>query len=112
MGDGLSSVLRAALDLKLGSSATIAYLPGEPGGHLIFFVGADNGTVYVQVVFFPVPGLPGRCRTNPTTAMAVMDAHADRPLAAARDRNSTRCDTSNGSFAAWNAVTCSAASCA
>jgi hypothetical protein len=54
VGDGLSSVLQAALDLKLGSSATIAYLSGEPGSHLIFFAGADNGTVYVQVVLFPV----------------------------------------------------------
>ncbi|MGI5149328.1 hypothetical protein ACQEVC_23715 [Plantactinospora sp. CA-294935] len=53
VGDGLGSVLQAALDLQLGSSATIAYLPGEPGGHLIFFAGAADDTVYVQIVLFP-----------------------------------------------------------
>lgn len=51
VGDGLGSVLQAALDLQGGSSSAIAFLPGEPGGTCLFFAGADLH-VYLQVVDF------------------------------------------------------------
>jgi hypothetical protein len=51
LGDALGGLLRAALDLDLGSSATIAVLLGEPGGYRIFFSGATR-EVYVQIVKF------------------------------------------------------------
>ncbi len=52
IGDGLRSLLRAALDLRLGSTATVAGLPGEPAGHVLQFTGAAED-VYVQIVFLP-----------------------------------------------------------
>lgn len=51
VGDGLGSVVRAANDLRLGSSSANAYLPSEPGGTWLFFGGA-NEEVYLQVVTF------------------------------------------------------------
>lgn len=51
IGDGLGSVLQAAIDLRLGSSSAIAFLPAEPGGTCLFFAGAE-ATVYLQVVNF------------------------------------------------------------
>ncbi|MCO1593799.1 hypothetical protein M8C17_01315 [Micromonospora sp. RHAY321] len=51
VGDGLGSVLQAALDLQGGSSSAIAFLPAEPGGTCLFFAGADS-LVYLQVVDF------------------------------------------------------------
>ncbi|GAA1778056.1 hypothetical protein GCM10009681_56380 [Luedemannella helvata] len=51
VGDGLGSVLQAAIDLQGGSSSAIAFLPGEPGGTCLFFAGADSD-VYLQVVQF------------------------------------------------------------
>lgn len=51
VGDGLGSVLQAALDLQGGSSSAIAFLPAEPGGTCLFFAGADSD-VYLQVVHF------------------------------------------------------------
>ena len=51
VGDGLGSVLQAALDLQVGSSSAIAFLPAEPGGTCLFFAAAAND-VYLQVVYF------------------------------------------------------------
>lgn len=51
VGDGLGSVLQAAVDLQLGSSSAIAFLPAEPGGTCLFFAGADTDA-YLQVVDF------------------------------------------------------------
>ncbi|QDY07741.1 hypothetical protein FJK98_11615 [Micromonospora sp. HM134] len=51
IGDGLGSVLQAALDLQGGSSSAIAFLPAEPGGTCLFFGGASS-CVYLQVVDF------------------------------------------------------------
>ena len=51
VGYGLGSLVRAAADLRLGSSSAIAYLPGEPGGTCLFFGGAGE-VVYLQVVHF------------------------------------------------------------
>ncbi len=51
LGNALDGLLLAALDLRLGSSATMAILLGEPGGHRIFFSGAEE-RVYVQIVRF------------------------------------------------------------
>lgn len=51
VGDGLRSVVQAAIDLRLGSSSAIAFLPAEPGGTCLFFGGADED-VYLQVVRF------------------------------------------------------------
>lgn len=50
--DGLRSLLRAALDLRLGSTATVAGLSGEPAGHVIVFAGAAED-VYIQIVHLP-----------------------------------------------------------
>lgn len=52
VGDGLGSVLQAAIDLRLGARSTIALLPDEPGGTYLFFGGA-NDDVYLQIVIFP-----------------------------------------------------------
>ncbi|WP_432191032.1 hypothetical protein [Streptomyces sp. bgisy027] len=52
VGDGLGSVVQAAIDLQLGSSSAIAFLPAEPAGTFLFFSGADEGVVYLQVVQF------------------------------------------------------------
>lgn len=52
VGDGLGSVLQAAIDLSLGAGSTIALLPDEPGGTYLFFGGA-NDDVYLQIVTFP-----------------------------------------------------------
>ncbi|WP_148308133.1 hypothetical protein [Actinoplanes friuliensis] len=51
VGDGLGSVLQAALDLQGGSSSAIAFLPAEPGGSCLFFGGASS-RVYLQIVDF------------------------------------------------------------
>lgn len=51
LGDGLGSLLQAALDLQLGSSATVALLQGEPAGTWFIFSGAAD-EVYVQIVQF------------------------------------------------------------
>ena len=51
VGDGLGSVLQAALDLQGGSSSAIAFLPAEPGGSCLFFGGASS-RAYLQVVDF------------------------------------------------------------
>src|SRR4051794_7095255 len=51
VGDGLGSVLQAAVDLQGGSSSAIAFLPAEPGGTCLFFAGAD-ADVYLQLVHF------------------------------------------------------------
>jgi hypothetical protein len=51
IGDGLRSVLQAAIDLQMGSSSAIAFLPAEPGATCLFFAGADTN-VYLQVVHF------------------------------------------------------------
>jgi hypothetical protein len=51
VGDGLGSVLRAALDLGKGSSSALAFLPSEPSGVCLFFSGAEVD-VYLQVVRF------------------------------------------------------------
>jgi hypothetical protein len=59
VGDALAGLFRAALDLKLGSSATLAHLPGEPGGWRIFFSGATE-LVLVQIVRFPDLSSPER----------------------------------------------------
>lgn len=52
VGDGLRSLLQAAIDLQRGSSSAIASLSDEPGGHVLFFGGAAED-VYVQIVCFP-----------------------------------------------------------
>ncbi|MET8282980.1 hypothetical protein [Micromonospora sp. NPDC005174] len=51
LGDGLGSLLQAALDLQLGSSATVALLVAEPAGTWFIFSGATE-EVYVQIVEF------------------------------------------------------------
>jgi hypothetical protein len=51
LGDALRELLRSAVDLKLGSSATFAHFMGEPGGTRVFFSGAAE-EVFVQVVWF------------------------------------------------------------
>lgn len=51
VGDGLGSLLQAAVDLQGGSSSAIGFLPAEPGGTCIFFGGAGS-SVYAQVVHF------------------------------------------------------------
>ncbi|MFF1626951.1 hypothetical protein [Streptomyces sp. NPDC058272] len=51
VGDGLGSVVRAAVDLGLGSSSAIAFLPAEPGGTCLFF-GDARETAYMQIVRF------------------------------------------------------------
>lgn len=51
IGDGLGSIVRAAVDLKLGSSTAIAFLPAEPGGTCLFFTDAGED-VYLQIVRF------------------------------------------------------------
>ncbi|WP_433794721.1 hypothetical protein [Actinoplanes sp. CA-252034] len=50
VGDGLQSLLQAALDLRIGSSATLAWLPTEPGAHVFVFGGAAE-EVNVQILF-------------------------------------------------------------
>lgn len=50
VGNGLQSLLQAALDLRIGSSATLASLPTEPGAHVFVFGGAAE-EVYVQILF-------------------------------------------------------------
>lgn len=51
IGDGLASILRAAIDIQLGSSSSFAVLLGEPGGYRIFLSNAAD-EVYVQIVGF------------------------------------------------------------
>ncbi|MGW7535857.1 hypothetical protein [Amycolatopsis sp. NPDC054798] len=51
IGDGLGSVVQAAIDLRLGSSSAIAFLPAEPAGTFLFITGAAEGA-YLQVVQF------------------------------------------------------------
>jgi hypothetical protein len=51
VGDGLGSVVQAAIDLRLGSSSATAFLPAEPAGTFLFFTGADEDA-YLQVVQF------------------------------------------------------------
>lgn len=51
IGDGLGSVVGAAVDLKKGSRSAISYLPAEPGGTFLFFGGAGSD-VYIQIVQF------------------------------------------------------------
>jgi len=51
LGDGLGSLMQAALDLQSGSSSSFATLLAEPGGSRIFFSGAAE-EVYVQMVAF------------------------------------------------------------
>jgi hypothetical protein len=52
VGDALKDLLRATLDLKLGSSATFTHFLGEPGGHRMFFSGIADNAMYVQIVRF------------------------------------------------------------
>jgi hypothetical protein len=49
---GLLSLVRAAVDLKRGSSATIAQLAGEPSAHFFLFRTAVE-QVSVDVVYVP-----------------------------------------------------------
>ncbi|HEY3870058.1 MAG TPA: hypothetical protein VGM10_16965 [Actinocrinis sp.] len=63
MGDALAELFRAALDLKLGSSASLAHLAGEPGGWRVFFSGAAD-LVLVQIVRFPDLSSPQRWWTG------------------------------------------------
>lgn len=51
LGDGLGSIVKAANDLRLGSSSAIAFIPAEPGGTCLFFAGAGEDA-YLQVVQF------------------------------------------------------------
>lgn len=51
VGDGLGSLIEAAVDLQNGSRSAIAYLPAEPGGNCMFFGGAGID-VYIQIVQF------------------------------------------------------------
>ena len=51
VGDGLGSVMQAAIDLQVGSSTAIAFLPAEPSGSCVFFSDAAD-EVYVQIVRF------------------------------------------------------------
>ncbi|WP_242889827.1 hypothetical protein [Actinomadura litoris] len=51
VGDGLGSIVKAANDLRLGSSSAIAFLPAEPGGTCLFFSGAGK-EAYLQIVQF------------------------------------------------------------
>ncbi|MEU8599461.1 hypothetical protein [Streptomyces parvulus] len=51
VGDGLGSIMKAANDLRLGSSSAIAFLPAEPGGTCLFFAGASE-EAYLQIVQF------------------------------------------------------------
>ncbi|MEV4562075.1 hypothetical protein AB0K51_34585 [Kitasatospora sp. NPDC049285] len=51
IGDGLGSVVQAAIDLRLGSSSATAFLPAEPAGTFLFLTGADE-EAYLQVVQF------------------------------------------------------------
>jgi hypothetical protein len=44
-------VVQSALDLRIGSSSAIAYLPAEPAGTFLFFGGAGEET-YLQIVQF------------------------------------------------------------
>lgn len=53
VGHGLQSLLQAAVDLQSGSSSAIAYLPGEPAGHLILFSGAHDDDMFAEIVTFP-----------------------------------------------------------
>jgi hypothetical protein len=60
LGDGLGSIVQAAIDLRLGSSSAIAFLPAEPAGTCLFFGGADE-EAYLQVVHFAdMESEPGR----------------------------------------------------
>jgi hypothetical protein len=52
VGDALGSVMRAAIDLRIGSSSTYATFEGEPGGTRVFFNRSDDQG-YVQIVDFP-----------------------------------------------------------
>ncbi|MCC3761741.1 hypothetical protein K3N28_01465 [Glycomyces sp. TRM65418] len=51
IGDGLGSIVQAAVDLHRGSRSAFAYLPAEPSGTCLFFGGARTD-VYVQIVQF------------------------------------------------------------
>lgn len=51
LGDGLGSIVQAAIDLRLGSSSAIAFLPAEPWGTCLFFAGATKDA-YLQIVQF------------------------------------------------------------
>ena len=59
IGDGLGSVLQAAVDLGRGSSSAIAMLPAEPGAVCLFLAGAKTD-VYLQVVSFADMQAPER----------------------------------------------------
>jgi hypothetical protein len=48
----LDGLLRAALDLRLGSSATTAGIYGMPGGYMFLFGGAAED-VYLQILSMP-----------------------------------------------------------
>jgi hypothetical protein len=52
VGDGLGSIIKSALDLKMGSSSAIATLPAEPQGVRLLFSDA-GGSAYLQIVEFP-----------------------------------------------------------
>ncbi len=51
-GHGLQSLLRAAADLQLGSSASFAWLSDEPHAHVFVFSGAAE-YVYAQILVVP-----------------------------------------------------------
>lgn len=51
IGDGLGSMVQAAIDLRLGSRSAMAFLPAEPTGTFLFLTGADE-EAYLQVVQF------------------------------------------------------------
>lgn len=51
VGDALGGLIQAAIDLKIGASATFTHFLGEPGGYRMFFSGAAD-EVFVQVVQF------------------------------------------------------------
>ncbi|MCD0445859.1 hypothetical protein LO763_19810 [Glycomyces sp. A-F 0318] len=51
IGDGLGSMVQAAVDLQRGSRSAVAHLPAEPSGTCLFYGGASS-EVYMQIVQF------------------------------------------------------------
>ncbi|GIF09950.1 hypothetical protein [Actinoplanes siamensis] len=51
-GHGLQGLLRAAVDLHLGSGSSLAWLSDEPHAHVFLFTGAAEH-VYVQILRLP-----------------------------------------------------------
>jgi hypothetical protein len=69
IGHGLQDLLRAAADLRLGSSAPLAWLSDEPHAHIFIFAGAAEH-VYVQILVVPNENAedPGSARSAAGTA--------------------------------------------